>query len=455
MKLKTFKGGIHPPEYKEQTEDKPIMICPIPPKIYLPMSQHIGMPARSLVKEGDRVKAGQKIGEAESFISAPVHASVSGVVEKIGPYPHFTGKDFECVIIIPDSVQEEIKQKSEDLNILPSPEQIREAVKEAGIVGMGGAAFPTVVKLTPPPDVKIDTVIINGCECEPFLTADHRLMLERTDSLIDGLRLIMHCVGADQGYIGIENNKPDAIEQVNAALTKKVPDWATKINIEICSLKTKYPQGGEKQLIFAILKRKVPARRLPSSVGALVQNVGTAIAISEAIRIKKPLIDRIITVTGPAIRDPQNLRVKLGTTVSWLIKVCHGFSKPSAKEILGGPMTGFALTNLDVPVVKGTSGVIALTKDMVEVPIHRRLHCVGCGKCADICPMFLVPSLLGKYSENNRYQDADDAGVMDCIECGSCVFICPARIPLVQLVREAKGAILSKKRRVKKDGQGK
>jgi electron transport complex protein RnfC len=271
-------------------------------------------------------------------------------------------------------------------------------------------------------------------------------MLEQTDSLIDGLRLIMHCVGANQGYIGIENNKPTSIEKVNAFLMKNVPEWASKMNIEVCPLKTKYPQGGEKQLIYAILKRKVPARKLPSAVGALVQNVGTAIAISEAIRIKKPLIDRVITVTGPAIRDPQNLRVKIGTTVSWLIKVCHGFSKPSAKEILGGPMTGFALTNLDVPVVKGTSGVIALTKEIVEHPIRHKLHCVGCGKCADICPMFLVPSLLGKYSEHKKYQDADKAGVMDCIECGSCVFTCPARVPLIQLIREAKSAILSQKR---------
>lgn len=446
MKLKTFNGGIHPPGYKERTEDKPIILCPIPPKVYLPMSQHIGLPAKCLVKEGDRVKARQKIGEAGSFISAPVHASVSGVVERIGPYPHFTGKKLECVTIIPDYAQEDIPSQIIDLKELPTPEQIRESVKEAGIVGMGGAAFPTAVKLSPPPDVKIDSVIINGCECEPFLTADHRLMLEQTDSLIDGLRLIMHCVGANQGYIGIEDNKPDAIEKVNSELMKNVPEWATRMNIEVSPLKTKYPQGGEKQLIYALLRREVPLRKLPSSVGALVQNVGTAIAISEAIRIKKPLVDRIITVTGPAIRDPQNLRVKLGTTVSWLIKVCRGFSEPSAKEIMGGPMTGFALTNLDVPVVKGTSGVVALTKELVDFPVRHRLNCVRCGNCADACPMFLVPSLLGRYSERKRYDDAEVAGAMDCIECGSCVYTCPARIPLVQLIREAKSAILSRKR---------
>jgi electron transport complex protein RnfC len=446
MHLKTFRGGIHPPHYKERTEEKPIILCPVPPKIYLPMSQHIGQPAKCLVKEGDRVKSRQKIGNAESFISAPVHASVSGVIERVGPYPHFTGKKLETVVIIPDSVQEEIQPQGENFMGLPTAEQIRDAVKEAGIVGMGGAAFPTAVKLSPPPDMKIDSVIINGCECEPFLTADHRLMLERTDSLIDGLRLIMHCVSANQGFVGIEDNKPDAIEKVKSAIMENIPDWAASMNIEVCPLKTKYPQGGEKQLIYAILKRKVPVRKLPSAVGALVQNVGTAIAISEAIRIKKPLIDRVITITGPAIRDPQNLRVKIGTPVSWLIKVCHSFIEPSSKEIMGGPMTGFSLTNLDVPVVKGTSGVIALTKDLTDVPINRRLHCVRCGKCVDICPMFLVPSLLGKYSEHKLYLDAERAGAMDCIECGSCAFTCPARIPLIQLIREAKAAILSRKR---------
>ena len=446
MRLKTFKGGIHPPEYKEQTADKPIIICPIPPKIHLPMSQHIGQPAKCIVKEGDHVKARQRIGEAQSFIAAHIHASVSGMVERVGPYPHFSGKKLECVTIIPDYTQEEIQEKGLDIQALPSPDQIRESVKDAGIVGMGGAAFPTAVKLSPPPDMKIDSVIINGCECEPFLTADHRLMLERTEELIDGLRLIMHCVGAQQGYIGIEDNKPDAIEKMGVVLEQNVPEWANKLDIQVCPLKTKYPQGGEKQLIYAILRRKVPVRSLPSSVGSLVQNVGTAIAISEAIRIKKPLIDRIITVTGPAIKDPQNLRVKLGTPVSWLIKVCHGFSEPPAKEILGGPMTGFALTNLDVPVVKGTSGVLALTEDLVDFPIQRRLNCVKCGKCVEACPMFLVPSLLGRYSEHKRYEDAENAGAMDCIECGSCVYTCPARIPLVQLIREAKAAILSKKR---------
>lgn len=447
MKAMTFKGGIHPPHYKKKTADKPIILCPIPPKIYLPMSQHIGQPAKCLVKEGDRVKARQKIGEAESFISSPVHASVSGVVERVGPHPHFTGKMMEMVTIVPDYVQEDLQGRGPDMNTAPPPDEIRKEVREAGIVGMGGAAFPTSVKLSPPPDMTIDSVIINGCECEPFLTADHRLMLEQTDSLIDGLRLIMHCVGAQNGYIGIEDNKPDAISKVEAELQKEVPEWAGAMRIRVCQLKTKYPQGGEKQLIYAILGREVPVRSLPSVVGALVQNVGTAIAISEAVRLKKPLVDRVVTVTGPAIRDPQNLRVKLGTTVSWMIKVCHGFSEPPAKDIMGGPMTGFVLQNLEVPVVKGTSGIVSLVSNLVEAPLRHRLACIKCGKCVDACPMFLVPSLIGRFTEKRRYQDAEKAGAMDCIECGSCVYTCPSRIPLVQLIREAKGAILSMKRR--------
>lgn len=442
----TFKGGIHPPHYKG-TADKPIILCPIPPRIYVPMSQHIGQPARCLVKEGDRVKARQKIGEAESFISSPVHASVSGVVEHVGPHLHFTGKMMEMVTIVPDYVQEELQGRGPDMNTAPPPDEIREDVKAAGIVGMGGAAFPTAVKLSPPPDKPIDSVIINGCECEPFLTADHRLMLEQAELLIDGLRLIMHCVGARNGYIGIEDNKPDAILTMNSELQKEVPEWAGAMRIRVCPVKTKYPQGGEKQLIYAILGREVPVRSLPSVVGALVQNVGTAIAISEAVRLKKPLVDRVVTVTGPAIRDPQNLRVKLGTTVSWLIKVCHGFSEPSSKDIMGGPMTGFLLDNLEVPVVKGTSGIVSLTGDLVEARLRHRLPCVRCGKCADACPMYLVPSLIGRFSEKGRYQDAEEAKAMDCIECGSCVYTCPSRIPLVQLIREAKAAILSMKRR--------
>ncbi|MBN2373542.1 electron transport complex subunit RsxC [bacterium] len=446
MKLMTFKGGVHPPTFKSQTADKPIVLCPLPPKISIPMAQHIGMPARCLVKEGERVVAGQKIGEADSFISATIHSSVSGVIESVSLYPNFIDKMVESVVIIPDKEQGDVTNQSLNMNKALDANQIRAAIKEAGIVGMGGAAFPTVVKLSPPPDKKIDSVIINGCECEPFLTCDHRLMLERTDSLIDGLRLIMLCIDADKGYIGIEDNKPGAIKCVTSELNKVVPEWANKMHIEVCPLSTKYPQGGEKQLIYAILKRMVPARRLPSEVGALVQNVGTTVAISEAVRYNRPLINRVVTVTGPAIRDPQNLSVRLGTPISWLIKICRGFIDTPGKVIMGGPMCGFSISNLESPVTKGTSGIVALTKEMVNMPLLHSLPCVRCGKCADVCPMFLTPSLIGYYTEHKRFRDAEKAGAMDCIECGSCVYVCPSRKPLVQLIRDAKGAALSRKR---------
>lgn len=448
MSLMTFNGGVHPPHYKKYTADKQTRKCPIPRKVYIPLSQHIGLPAKSTVKPGDRVKAGEKIGDAAGFISANIHSSVSGVVESIGPYPHFTGKMVENVIIVPDHDQTEIKTKGIDLSEPPDPAKIREMVNEAGIVGMGGAAFPTAVKLSPPPEKPIDSVIINACECEPFLTCDYRLMLESSSDLFNGLMLIMFCVGAKKGYIGIEDNKPSAIKKMEGIVKKEDrPLWGRDMDIKVCPLETKYPQGGEKQLIFAILNRTVPARKLPSEVGALVQNVGTTIAIYHAVKFGKPLTERLITITGPAIKDPHNLLVKLGTPVSWLIEECMGFSEPPGKVIMGGPMTGFALSNLDVPVVKGTSGVLALTKKMVKDTQQHSLPCVRCGKCMDICPMYLAPSLIGYFSEHKRYEDAEFAGATDCIECGSCVFICPAKRPLVKLIREAKGAALSKKKR--------
>lgn len=449
MQMMTFKGGVHPPHYKDLTAEKPIRECPAPRKIFLPMVQHIGLPAKCFVKTGERVKAGQKIGEAEAFISAPVHASLSGVVESIAPYPNFTGKLIENVVIVPDHDQQAVQTNGLKLSKSLTSAQIREKVRESGIVGMGGAAFPTSVKLTPPPERPIDSVIINGCECEPFLTCDYRMMLEHTPALIKGLMLAMLAVGAKKGFIGIEDNKPAAIEKVNAVIEHKedMPEWAKDMDIKVCPLETKYPQGGEKQLIYAILKRSVPVRKLPSEVGALVQNIGTTIAIYEAVKDGKPLIERVITVTGPAIKDPHNLRVKLGTPVSWLIEECMGFTETPGKVIMGGPMTGFAIANLDVPVVKGTSGILALTKMMVQETQRHCLPCMKCGKCIDICPMFLAPSLIGSFSENKRYRDAEIAGAMDCIECGSCVFVCPAKRPLIQLIREAKGAVLSRKRK--------
>jgi len=441
MKLPSFKGGIHPPHYKSETEHKAIVICPLPEKIILPLSQHIGAPCKPLVEVGQHVKAGQKIAQAEAFISAPIHASVSGTVESIAPHPHFTETDILSITIIPDQEQEFVPFQEMANPEKESIEKLKSIVKEAGIVGMGGAAFPTFVKLSPPKDKKIDSLIINACECEPFLTCDHRLMLEKTHNLLEGINLILKIIEAPNAYIGIENNKPDAIKVVKEAITSK-----NYKNVQVISLETKYPQGGEKQLIKAILGREVPLRKLPSEVGAVVQNVGTVVAIYEAIKFGKPLIERVLTVTGPGIKNPQNILAKLGTPIGHLISFCGGWrDEPPEKIIMGGPMTGFAVSNLDIPIVKGSSGILVLPPEMVPDP-NTYLPCVKCGKCAEACPMYFVPSMIGYYAEKKRYRDAEEFGIFNCIECGSCAYVCPSRRPLIQFIRKAKGQIMARKK---------
>ena len=441
MKLPSFKGGIHPPHYKSESEHKAIVTCPLPKKIILPLSQHIGAPCKPLVEVGQHVKAGQKIAQAEAFISAPIHASVSGTVESIAPHPHFTETDIMSITIIPDQEQESVTFQEIANQEKESIEKLKSIVKEAGIVGMGGAAFPTFVKLSPPKDKQIDSLIINACECEPFLTCDHRLLLEKTDNLLEGINLILKIIEAPNAYIGIENNKPDAINLVKEAITSK-----NYKNIQVVSLETKYPQGGEKQLIKAILGREVPLRKLPSEVGAVVQNVGTVVAIYEAIKFGKPLIERVLTVTGPGIKNPQNILAKLGTPIGHLISFCGGWrDEPPAKIIMGGPMTGFAVSNLDIPIVKGSSGIVVLPPEMVS-DTNNYLPCVKCGKCAEICPMYFVPSMIGYYAEKKRYRDAEEFGIFNCIECGSCSYICPSRRPLIKFIRKAKGQIMARKK---------
>ena len=441
MKLTSFKGGIHPPHYKSETEHKAIVTCTLHKKIILPLSQHIGAPCKPLVEVGQHVKAGQKIAQAEAFISAPIHASVSGTVESIAPHPHFTETDIMSITIIPDQEQESVTFQEIANPEKESIEKLKSIVKEAGIVGMGGAAFPTFVKLSPPKDKQIDSLIINACECEPFLTCDHRLLLEKTDNLLEGINLILKIIEAPNAYIGIENNKPDAINLVKEAIASK-----NYKNIQVVSLETKYPQGGEKQLIKAILGREVPLRKLPSEVGAVVQNVGTVVAIYEAIKFGKPLIERVLTVTGPGIKNPQNILAKLGTPIGHLISFCGGWrDEPPAKIIMGGPMTGFAVSNLDIPIVKGSSGILVLPPEMVS-DANNYLPCVKCGKCAEICPMYFVPSMIGYYAEKKRYRDAEEFGIFNCIECGSCSYICPSRRPLIQFIRKAKGQIMARKK---------
>ncbi len=438
MSVKTFsRGGIHPPEHKEPTAGSPIREIPPAPEMIVPLSQHTGAPCEATVAVGDRVLAGQKIGDSEAFITAPVHSPVSGTVKAIEMRRNFTGASVKCVVIAPDGKQEAIAAtERRDWRAL-SPDEIRTIVRQAGIVGLGGAAFPASVKIAPPKDKPIDSVIINGCECEPFLTCDQALMLLRPDDLIEATRLLIKVVGAKRGYIGIELNKPDAIAVLEGKL---------KEDPEICVVRceVKYPEGAEKQLIKAVLDREVPPGKLPSEVGALVHNVGTALAILDAVTHGTPLTKRVVTVTG-AVSKPGNLEVTIGTPISHLIDQCGGFAGEPGKVILGGPMTGWAVNDLDVPVQKGTSGVVVLTRQYLDA--NPTLSCVRCGKCVEACPMGLMPNMIGIYGERERYDDAEKWNAMDCFECGACSYVCPSKRPMVDWVRKSKQAINDKRRR--------
>ncbi|MBN2028294.1 MAG: electron transport complex subunit RsxC [Actinobacteria bacterium] len=436
--LKTFKGGIHPPYNKELASGKAIKNAPMPAEVIIPLSQHIGAPNEALVQAGDRVEVGQKIGEAEAFVSAPVHSSVAGTVKEVVEVPNFTGAKVKSVVITVDAEQPEFAKKTgKDLESLTS-EEIRDIAKDAGLVGMGGAAFPTHVKLTPPKDKPVDTVIINAVECEPFLTCDHRQMLERTDDLIAGARLLKAAVGASKVIFGIEANKMDAVD----ALRSKTSSLS---DVEVEVLEVKYPEGAEKMLIFALTGRKVPPGKLPSEVGCLVQNVGTAIALYEAAAWGKPLYERVLTVTGPGVREPANLLAAIGTPISALIDACGGFVGNPVKLIMGGPMTGWAQSDTGATVVKGTSGIVVLTSDVVEM--GEEAECVRCGKCIDACPMFLSPNFIVQAAKRGQWDKAEMWGALDCFECGCCSFECPAFIPHVDYVRKAKAEIAAMKKK--------
>lgn len=431
MELKTFRGGIHPPYQKEATANKPTVDISLPAEVVIHMLQHVGAPNSPTVSPGDRVEAGQKIGESESFISAPVHSSVSGTVKAVEDRPNFTGALVKSVVITVDPSQPARWAERRDVSNL-APDQIRDVAKSAGIVGMGGAAFPTYVKLSPPKGKPIDTVIINGCECEPFLTCDHRLMLEMPDEMIAGLRLMMRAVGAGKGVIGIEANKMDAVQAMSAK-TAADPD------LEVVVLEVRYPEGAEKMLIEAVTGRRVPPGKLPSEVGVLVQNVQSAVALFDAAGSGKPVIERVITVTGPGIKQPMNVRVKIGTPIEHVIRECGGIAGSPGKVIIGGPMTGWAQKDLSASVVKGTSGILVLTKEAVDTGAERQ--CVGCDKCLEACPMFLMPNFIVKYARRGQWALSDKNGARDCFECGCCSYVCPALIPHVAYVRKAKAEI--------------
>jgi len=429
LTVKTFSRGVFLPHYKEFSENKSITAIPLPKEVVIPLHQHTGAPCRAVVKPGDEVKAGQRIGESDAFVTAFIHASVDGKVKAVEPRPYFTGTNVESVVIEVDAKQGETAWQERDVSKL-NIDQIKDAIKNAGIVGMGGAAFPTHVKLSPP--TAIDAFIVNACECEPFLTCDHRMMVEMTDALIAGARLIQKVVSAPRVIFGVETNKPDAIQALNAKI-------AGETGFQVVPLDVKYPQGSEKQLIKAVCDREVPPGKLPFDVGVVVQNVATCIAVYDACRYDKPLIERVLTVTGDAAARPQNILARIGTPISHIIEHCGGFKGEAGKVIMGGPMTGWAQTRLDIPIVKGTSGILLFSQAMVAETQH--MACVRCGKCVDHCPMFLYPNYIGTYAETGRFDLAAEWGAMDCFECGVCVYVCPSNRPIVQFVREAKRQI--------------
>ncbi|QNO16583.1 electron transport complex subunit RsxC [Alkalicella caledoniensis] len=426
LEKRSFKGGIHPLYNKELSQGKAIEVMGEPKKVTLPLQQHIGAPCQPIVEKGQDVVVGQKIAESDKFVSAPIHSSITGKVVEVT----------EKHIVIEGEQNSKFEVKNvRDIDSL-TPEEIRSIVKEAGLVGMGGAAFPTHVKLSAPEGKKFDTILLNGAECEPYLTIDHRIMIEQPEKIVYGLRALLKATGAQKGYIGIELNKPDAIE----ALRKASEAYD---NIEVATLEVKYPQGGEKQLIKAILDKEVPVGGLPVDVGALVNNVYTAAAIYEAIKEDKPLFERGVTITGKGVVEPKNLLVKVGTTFKEVLEQCGGLKENAAKIISGGPMMGRAVANLDEIVTKGTSGILVLTEDEVELVEEKT--CIKCARCVDACPMYLMPNYLAAYSRKSMHDDAQEYHLFNCIECGCCSFVCPSRIPLVHLIRQGKWEINSKR----------
>ncbi len=433
--LKTFVlGGVHPPENK-LSAGEPVRTLEIPDRVTVPMGQNLGAPAKPVVKRGDKVKTGQLLAEAGGFISSRVHSPVSGTVFKIDNIMDMSGYRRQAIIINVegDEWMDDIDRSEKLVTDIPlSAQEIVAKIKDAGIVGMGGATFPTHVKLMPPPGKKADYLIINGVECEPYLTSDHRLMLEKGPEIVVGTKILMKALQVNRAVIGIENNKPDAIQKMSELV-------AGEEGITVQPLKVKYPQGGEKQLIKAVTGREVPSGKLPIEVGCVVQNVGTAFAVYEAVTKNKPLIERVVTVTGKVLEKPSNLKVRIGTPVSQLIEAAGGLPEDTGKIIGGGPMMGKALATPEVPVVKGTSGILL----MREEESHRAPEspCIRCSKCTQVCPMGLEPFLLSRLARIGRFEEAEKEKVMDCIECGSCQYTCPAHIPLLDYLRLGKNKV--------------
>jgi len=440
MKSKTFRiGGIHPAENK-LSNDAVTQPAPLPKQAVFSLSQHIGAPAKAIVKEGDKVKVGTMIAEAGGFVSANIFSSVSGTVIKVGDTLDVSGAMKPCITIQVEGDEWESSidrsEKIERLDRHPelTPEEIVNRVKYAGVVGMGGACFPTHVKLMPPPGAKADCVIINGVECEPYITSDYRLMMEKPDQLIEGLKILMAAVKVNKGYIGIEDNKPAAIK----LLTEKT---ATCSNIEVVPLQKKYPQGGEKQLIDAVIRRQVPAPpAIPINVGAVVQNAGTAVAVYEAVMKRKPLFERYTTVTGKQLKEPKNFLVRMGTSFEDLINLCGGMPEGDNKVLAGGPMMGRAVTSISVAVGKGQNSITILSGE--DALRKEPQPCIRCAKCVSACPMGLEPFLLAKGSAMEKWELMEEQMITSCIECGSCQFTCPAHRYLLDDIRKGKQTVM-------------
>lgn len=434
--LKTFpKGGVHPPENKFSAS-QPIEVLPLPKQVVIPISQHIGAPAAAVVAKGDKVVVGQVIAKASGFVSANIHSSVSGVVASLDPVLDSTGykKPAITITVEGDEWLPEIDRSSDlkkDINL--SAEEIVARINEAGIVGLGGATFPSHVKLSIPKGKKADVLIINGVECEPYLTSDHRLMLEKADELMVGISILKKALGVERALVGVENNKPDAIAHL-----KQIA--AGYNGIEVYALKVKYPQGGEKQLIKALINREVPSGGLPIDVGTVVHNVGTAFAVYEAVQKNKPLIERVVTVTGKKLAKPSNFMVRIGTPISMLIETAGGLPEDTAKVVNGGPMMGKSLSTVDVPVTKGTSGVI-LFPAIESLRPAVQPSCIRCGRCISACAMGLEPYLLIRLSQRKMTERMEEERILDCMECGSCSYVCPANLPLLDYIRLGKGDV--------------
>lgn len=434
-RVKSFFGGIHPDYSKDSTAQAPIEVLPAPQMLVVSLLQHAGGEATAVVAKGDEVLKGQLIGQANGVISAPIHSPVSGTVVAIEPRAHACGSSVTSIVIENDGQDKWAERTTHEDPVQLDAATIRQRIQEAGIVGMGGGGFPTALKLATPKNVVLDYLIINGCECEPYLTADYRIMVENPEEIILGAKLMAKASGAKKILIAVEDNKPDAI--------KALREHAGAI--EVVSLPTIYPEGGEKQLIQALTGREVPSGGLPFQAGAIVQNVATAQAVARALLYGEPLISRVVTVTGKTIGAPKNFRVALGTPISYVLEAAEGFNEATGKVVVGGPMMGFAQFNLEASICKTQSGVIAFRADESKTPPV--LNCIKCARCVDVCPARLLPLRLEAFGMNGMWDEAQQYGALDCIECGSCTFICPSKRPLLQYIRLAKQEIIAKQKK--------